>query len=108
MCLLICDLYIYTLLESFDESYILWGYIRLKKEKIHSIIVAIYSFMFIPFILVPIRGQVNFWVFLCSWLHHLDFPGHARDVTRISLRIVLQTLDHQIPALNSLTSWLHD
>ena len=38
------------------------------------------------------------------WSRHSNFPGYERDVTRISLRIALRTLDLQIHALNSLPS----
>ena len=47
--------------------------------------------------------QVDF-CFLGLLARHSDFPGYERDVTRISLRIALRTLDLQIHALNSLPS----
>ena len=52
-------------------------------------------------IIVASWGQVDF--YFGFWLHDLDFPGYAHDITRISL----QTLDLQIHTLNSLTSWPH-
>ena len=46
----------------------------------------------------------SIFVFWGCWSRHSDFPGYERDVTRISLRIALRTLDLQIHALNSLPS----
>ena len=46
----------------------------------------------------------SIFVFWGCWSRHSDFPGCERDVTRISLRIALRTLDLQIHALNSLPS----
>ena len=56
-----------------------------------------------PFRSDPSRGQVDF-VFWGLLARHSDFPGYERDVTRISLRIALRTLDLQMHALNSLPS----
>ena len=46
----------------------------------------------------------SIFAFWGCWSHHLEFPGYARDITRISLRVALRTLDLQIHALNSLPS----
>ena len=46
----------------------------------------------------------SIFVFWGCWSRHSDFPGYERDVTRISLRLALRTLDLQIHALSSLPS----
>ena len=56
----------------------------------------------------PFAITISVWIEVeaidfCFW-RHSDFPGFECDVTRISLRIALRTLDLQIHALNSLPS----
>ena len=51
-------------------------------------------------IIISLSDQIqveakSIFVFWGCWSCHSDFPGYERDVTRISLRIALQTLDLQ-------------
>ena len=54
---------------------------------------------------IQVKAKLIF-VFWGCWSRHSDFPGYERDVTRISLRIALRTLDLHIHALNLLPSLL--